>query len=299
MTDYGVQPTGFVRKPASLILATLQDKMIELFGAGVIQTAQSPLGQLNGLATDLANESWETAEDSYQSFDINAAIGPRLDTVSTFQLVERVDGESDTAFRTRIKNEGVANIKLSHRINQLRAIDGVTFAWAIENSSSETNDFGMPPHSVSYAVTGGDDEDVALTIYQMSVGGIGLFGDYNVSIVADGFCRTIGFIRPDEVPIRVELDVKHIPDGCQCAPPTVGTITQFVIDAFAAECGYKNGDTVTVDRVSAEAAQIGNLKIIDCRISRADDSIELEEIPMTIFERPVVISPYVTVSYVE
>ena len=299
MADYGVQPTGFVRKPLSLILAEIQDKMVEVFGPGVIQTAQSPLGQLNGLMADLANEHWETAEDTYQSFDVNAAIGPRLDIISTFQTLARINGETDTAYRLRITNEDKANIKLSHRINTLRAIDGVTFAWAIENSSAVVNAFGMPPHSVAYAITGGEDEEVGLTLYQMSVGGIGLFGNYDVSIVADGFCKTIGFIRPEEVPIRVELDVKHIPDGCQCAPPSVGTITQFVINAFGGECGYKNGDKVTRDRVASETAQIGNLKIVDCRIARASNSIEAEELPTTIYERPVIISPYVTVSYVE
>lgn len=296
---YGVIPEGFARKPLSVIHAEIQAKMIEIFGPGVIQSSQSPLGQLNGLMADLANEHWEMAEDTYQSFDIYSAIGPRLDIISTFQTLERVDGETDAAFRTRISNEGSANIKLSHRINTLRNIDGVTFAWAIENSTATTNSYGMPPHSVAYAVSGGEDEDVALALYQMSVGGIGLFGDYEVPVVVDGFCKMVGFIRPIEVPIRVELVVKHIPDSCQCAPPSVGTITQFVIDAFAGECGYKNGDTVIEDRVVAETVQIGNMKVIDCKIARASNSIELEEITTTIFERPVVISPYVSVEYVD
>lgn len=296
---YGVVPEGFKRKPLSVILAELQAKMIEVFGPGVIQSSQSPLGQLNGLVADLANEHWETAEDTYQSFDLYSAIGPRLDIISTFQTLERVEGETDAAFRTRISNEGSANIKLSHRINTLRNIDGVTFAWAIENSTATTNSYGMPPHSVAYAVSGGDDEEVALTLYQMSVGGIGLFGDYEVAVVADGFCKMVPFIRPIEVPIRVELVVKHIPDSCQCAPPTVGTITQFVIDAFAGECGYKNGDTVIEDRVVAETVQIGNMKVIDCMIAKVSNSIELETITSTIFERPVIISPYVSVEYAD
>lgn len=299
MADYGVVPTGFARKTLPIILAEIEAATIERFGNDVVQDAESPLGQINGLVADVISDVWEEIEATYQSFDIDAAEGPRLDIIGKFQRLPRLLGESDVAYRLRIGNEDKANIKLAHRINTLRAVAGVTFAWAIENSTSEVNSYGMLPHSVAYAVTGGDDEDVGLLIYQMSVGGIGLFGNYDVSIVADGFCKTIGFIRPEEVPIRVELDVKHIPDGCQCAPPSIGAITQFVINAFAGECGYKNGDTVTRDRVAAEAAQIGNLKIVDCRIARNSNLIMADELPTTIFERPVIISPYVVVEYVE
>lgn len=299
MADYGVVPTGFARKTLPIILADIEAATVERFGNDVVQDAQSPLGQINGLVADIISDVWEEIEGTYQSFDIDGAEGPRLDIIGKFQRLPRLVGETDLAYRIRITNEGAANIKLAKRINDLRALDGVTFAWAIENSSAIANSYGMPPHSVAYAVTGGDDEEVGLLIYQMSIGGIGLFGNYDVSVVADGFCKTLSFIRPVEVPIRVELDVKHIPDGCQCAPPSIGTITQFVINAFAGECGYKNGDTVTQDRVAAEAAQIGNLKIVDCRIARASNSLEAAELPTSIFERPVIISPYVTVGYVE
>lgn len=298
MTNYGVQPTGFVRKPMNEIMASLQAKMIEVFGPGVIQTPQSPLGQLIGMVTDVSNEGWENALDTYQSFDVDAAVATRLDTTAQYQRMTRLPGESDEAFRSRISNTFRADIKLSKRNSDLASIDGVTFAWIIENSSHEVNSYGMPPHSVAHAVIGGDDEDVAKVIYENAIGGIGLFGDYPVSIEADGFCRTVLFIRPIEVPIRVELDVRHIADACQCAPPSVGTITQFVIDAFAGECGYKNGDTVTEDRVVAETAQIGNMKIVDCRIAKVANSQPATSIPTTIYERPVIISPHVIVRYV-
>lgn len=298
MTNYGVQPTGFVRKPLSLILAELQDAMARIWGQGVIQTSQSPLGQLNGLMADAANVSWETAEDVYQSFDILSVEGPRQDIIAKLQRLVRAAGESDIAFRQRITNADTANVKLAYRIARLSEIEGVTFTWIRENSSDIVNDLGMPPHSAAYAVTGGDDEEVALAIYEMSIGGIGLVGNYHVPVVADGFCHTSIFIRPEEVAIRVELDVRHIPDGAQCAPPSVATLTDFVIAAFDGRASYKNGDTVTVDRIVAETAQYGNLKIVDCRIARVSDSLQLEEIEMTLYERAVIISPYVSIRYV-
>jgi hypothetical protein len=298
MSDYGVIPTGFSNKTLDVLLAEIEQKNADRFGSDIVQDDKSPLGQFNGLFADIVSDVWETFKEVYQSFDVDGAEGPRLDIIAKFQRLQRLTGELDVNFRTRITNEGMADIKLSKRINDLAAIDGVTFAWIIENSSHEVNEYGMPPHSVAHAVIGGDDEEVAAMVYENAIGGIGLFGDYPVSIEADGFCRTIDFIRPIDVPIRVELDVRHIADACQCAPPSIGTITQFVIDAFAGECGYKNGDTVTEDRVAAEAAQIGNMKIVDCRIARTSNSLVFEEIETTIFERPVIISPNVIVRYV-
>ena len=56
MTDYGVQSTGYVRKPLSVILSEIEASMTTEFGPGVIQTSQSPFGQLNGLMADLVAE---------------------------------------------------------------------------------------------------------------------------------------------------------------------------------------------------------------------------------------------------
>lgn len=298
MADYGVVPTGFARKTLPVILAEIEAATVERFGADVVQDAESPMGEINGIFADVISDIWQEIEATYQSFDLDGAEGPRLDIIGKFQRLPRLSGELDGAYRLRISNDDKANIKLAHRLNLLRSVDGVTFAWIIENSTDVENEHGMPPHSVSYAVTGGDDEDVAALIYENAIGGVGLYGDYFAEVNVDGFCRTITFIRPVEVPVRVELDVRHIPDGCQCAPPSVSTITQFVIDAFAGECGYKNGDTVTSDRVASECAQIGNMKIVDCRIARASNSQPTDTIPTTIFERPVVISPFVFVNYV-
>lgn len=295
---YGVVPTGFSRKPLPVILAEIEEAMIAAFGPGVIQTSQSPLGQINGLMADLTSETLEVIEDAYQSFDIDQVEGPRLDMLSKLRRLSRHAGESDTDFRVRITNQGQADIKLTANVNRLKALDGVTWASAHENASSVASGLGMPAHSAAYAVVGGDDEEVGYQVYQLSVPGVELYGNTEVSIVADGYCQRVRFIRPVDVPIRVEIDVRHIPDGCNCVPPSVGTITEFVIAAFADNCGYRNGDTVTKDRVAAEAARIGDLKIVEVRIARNANLIVLDEIETTLFERPVIISPYVTVRYV-
>ncbi|WP_019997239.1 hypothetical protein [Aureimonas ureilytica] len=295
---YGVLPSGFVRKSQATILDEIEQRNVSTFGAGVIQTSVSPLGQINGVFTDAAVDFWETAEDVYASFDPDQADGIRLDILGKVRGVARPSGEVDTDFRRRVTNAGQADISYTANLNRLRDLPGVTFASVRVNSGQAADALGLPAHNVAYAVTGGDDQDVALAVYQNSVGGIGLFGNVTIPVTADGFCQQVNLIRPVEVPIRVELDVRHIPDACNCAPPTVGVIAQAIIDAFAGECGYRNGDTVLEKRVASEAAQIGNLEIVETRIARNADLIVAEEIETTLFERPVIISPYVSVRYV-
>lgn len=294
---FGVVPTGFSRKTLAEILADIEAENVSIFGNEVVQEARSPLGQLNGLHSDQSAEAWEIAEDVYQSFDVDGASGHRLDIIAKLRRLARLDGEIDGDFRLRITNQGQANIKLTANVNRLKSIAGVTYAWAIENSTAEVSD-GMPPHSVAYAVTGGDDEEVGLAVYQLSVSGIGLYGNTSVIVVADGYCQHVRFIRPEEVRIRVEVDVRHIPDVSGCAPPSAGTLQTLLIAAFAGNDGYNVGDTVEARRIGSEMAKLGDLEIVDVRIARQSTLIVEEAIETTLFERPVIINPDVLVRYV-
>ncbi|MCO5164657.1 MAG: hypothetical protein M9939_26565 [Mesorhizobium sp.] len=272
--------------------------MVGVFGAGVRQDAQSTLGQLNGLFADLSADFWEVIEDAYQSFDVDQAEDVRLDMLAKLRRLVRPSGELDGAFRLRITNQGQADVSTLQAINRLKALDGVTWATVRINDTDAADSLGQPAHSVAYAVVGGDDGAVATEVYNATVAGIHLYGNTNVEIVSGGFCQTSRFIRPTEVRVRVEIDVRYLGDACNCAPPTVGTISQAVADFFASDCQYKNGDTVKAARVRAEAARVSGIEVVGVRIARVSDLIVAEELPTTIFERPVILLPDVHVRYV-
>ena len=73
--SYGVTENGFVKKPMVVIMGEVQEGMIGVFGADVIQTSESPIGQLNGFHADMVAELWEIAQSVYQSYDPNQAEG--------------------------------------------------------------------------------------------------------------------------------------------------------------------------------------------------------------------------------
>ena len=295
---YGVVPTGFQRKRLPEILADLEAAMIAEFGPGVIQSSQSPIGQLNGVMSDITSDHWEITEDTYQSFDVDQASGRRLDMLGKLRRLPRLLGETDAAYQLRLTNQDQADIKLAANIGRLRHLGGVSFAWGIENYGSTSNAFGMPAHSVAYSASGGDDATVGLAVYQLSVPGIELIGNVEVQVVADGYCRMVRFVRPETVPIRVEVDVSEVPTASRCAPPSVGTLQAGLEAAFSGDRGFKNGEAVLRDRVEMEASRLGSIKVVETRIARLSDLIIDDTLPMTLFERAAIVSPHVVFRYV-
>lgn len=231
MTDYGVQPTGYVRKPLSVILSEMEANMITEFGPGVIQTSQSPFGQLNGLMADMVAEIWEIATDVYQSYDPDQAEGNRLDTLARLRLVNRAS-DSDQDFRRAITNEGVSRVDVQDLTRAIRNIEGVTFVKVFIN---ETGEVTLPEYqfsTVSIAVIGGDDKLIANAVRQYVVPGVSTYGNHTVNSIVDGYCRSMSIIRPIEIPVTLNLTFRSSSDRYDCPPPSPSAVTAALVEAW-------------------------------------------------------------------
>lgn len=221
---YGVQPTGYVRKPLSVILAELEAAMTTEFGPGVIQTPQSPLGQLNGLMADLIAELWELAEDVYQSYDPDQAEGSRLDILGRLRLVRRAGDESDSTLRGLITNQSTARINLADLLRAVKNIDGVTYSQVFVNETSENDQNGMPRNTVAVAALGGADDEIADAITQYLIPGISTFGNTEINTFEDGFCRSLRLIRPVQIPTDLVVGIRFSPDRLGCPAPSPAAV---------------------------------------------------------------------------
>lgn len=229
MSNYGVQPTGFVRKPLSVILSEVEASLITEFGPGVIQTSQSPLGQLNGLMADLITELWEVAEDVYQSYDPTQAEGTRLDILGSVRLVKRGGGESDEVYRQAITNDDTARITYADFIRALKSISGVTYAQVFANETGLNNSYNMPPNTVTAAVLGGDEDEIADVVNDYVAPGISMFGNTVTNIDIDGYCRAIKFVRPVEIEISMRVFVKMDATNKGCPAPSPSAVASALL----------------------------------------------------------------------
>lgn len=118
--------------------------------------------------------------------------------------------ETDEELRLRFYNtkfEKSTNI-LDALYSALKNIDGVENVAVYENDTNLTDGNGLPPHSVSPIVLGGDDDTIAQTIWDNKPYGIQSYGNTTVDIVdSQGFTRPINFKRPTPVFVYVVINI--------------------------------------------------------------------------------------------
>lgn len=262
--SYGVTPQGFNRKPLSVILAEIEAQMITEFGPGVVQTAASPLGQLNGLMANLIAQLWEFGQATYQSYDVDQAEGIRLDILAKMRLLERSLNEPDTTFRTAITNQGRARIDMQDIIQAVRNVGGVTYAQIFINDSSLIDANNLPPGGVAVAVLGGSDEDIAFEMRRFVVPGVSTFGNTYVSTTIDGFCRTMTILRPFVVPVKLNIKVSVRNDYNGCPPPSVMAMAAALAEDFTSgDRMLINGDDISFFRIrSAIESRFPNVEVL-------------------------------------
>jgi hypothetical protein len=265
---YGVIPSGFELKRLPEILAELEAANVATFGPGVIQTAASPLGQLNGLHGDLVATLWELALSVYQSLDPDQAEGARLDQIAKLRLLSRATGESDTDLRLAITNAGRARIDMSDLSQALSAISGVTYVQTFVNDGDVADPDGISAHSVAVAILGGDDDEIARTIRAYVVPGVGTYGNTIVETTIEGFCRSIKIIRPTEIPVEIEVDVIARPDRNGCPPPSALAIASGLASALSGANRPRNGQDVTEYLIrQAVESRYPNIEVDEVRAS--------------------------------
>lgn len=279
MTDYGVQPTGFVRKPIAVILAEIEAALITEFGPGLIQTSQSPMGQINGLFADYAAQLWEENENVYQSYDPDQAEGLRLDTLARLRLLERGLNESDTDFRKAITNVGRARVDLQDLSRSIRGLDGVTYTQVFVNDTTVTDANGMPPNTVAVAVIGGDENLITTTMRQYIVPGISTYGNVSVSTNIEGFCRQFQIVRPITVAVKLNVQVRTRTDAFGCPPPSTGAIEAAILE----QLNLLNGDDVTWFKIrSLVEALFPTVEVVSINGARDDAEVEPSSINLPV-----------------
>ncbi|QXW36565.1 baseplate J/gp47 family protein [Raoultella ornithinolytica] len=145
-------------------------------------------------------------------------------------------------------------------------VEGVTRHKLFENDTETTDANGLPPHSISAIVEGGDATEIANTIRSVKGQGVSTYGTTAV-IVTDKYGNpyTIRFSRPVDVPIYVSITLKAL----------TGYSSQVGDEIKAAVAAYINslaiGDSVLLSRVYSPA----NLGVVRGGNARYYDIMEL------------------------
>lgn len=161
-------------------------------------------------------------------------------------------------------------------------VDGVTRHKLYENDTEETDANGLPAHSISAIVEGGDAETIAKTIRGVKGQGVSTWGTTAI-VVADKYGNpyTIRFSRPVDVPIYVAITIKVFTGytseiGAQMRQEIADYINSLAI-----------GANVLLSRVYSPAnlgvVSGGNARYYDINellIGRSDDSVAAANVVM-------------------
>ncbi len=145
-------------------------------------------------------------------------------------------------------------------------VEGVTRHKLFENDQEVTDYNGLPPHSISAIVEGGDATEIANTLRRVKGQGVTTYGTTSV-IVTDRYGNpyTIRFSRPVDVPIYVSITLKAL----------TGYSSQIGDEIKEAVADYINslaiGDSVLLSRVYSPA----NLGVVSGGNARYYDIMEL------------------------
>ena len=88
------------------------------------------------------------------------------------------------------------------------ALENVSTCKIYDNDTHTTDVNGIPPHSVSCVVEGGNSQDIAKTIYLRKGPGTGTFGTTSEVVqIETGLSHTINFYRPTDLSVDVQISI--------------------------------------------------------------------------------------------
>ena len=122
--------------------------------------------------------------------------------------------EDDEEYRTRGKlMQGAGYGKFTSILMALKSVKGVVYESIQQNTSKNTTNSGIINNGVAITVQGGNEDAIALAIFNSISEGIATSGDI-VKTVKDinGFGHDIRFSRPKIIPLQIKMSLVTYPD---------------------------------------------------------------------------------------
>jgi hypothetical protein len=222
-TTYGVLPTGFLRKPQSVILSEIEADQLAGISSDWDVSPESPVGQVNAAVARQLSLVWELGETVYNSNDPDKAEDALLTAVAKLTGTERQAADYSTVTLTFNLTSGtllaagasIDGIKAAlERLLLAKGVAGGTVL-ANENATATADSNGLPPNSFEMVVWDGTTDgsavlasDIATTIWGHKGSGARSYGSLSgTTLDASGTIQTVYFSRSEVLPIYLEFDM--------------------------------------------------------------------------------------------
>lgn len=136
-----------------------------------------------------------------------------LSVTNTYVASAGVDVETDAELRGRYANATYQPSKtvIDGLFENIEALEGVTRAKIYENDTNKADSNGLPAHSITAVVEGGEDKDIATAIYFKKTPGCYTNGTTSIVLnTLSGNEAIIRFYRPTNVNVSVKISIKQL-----------------------------------------------------------------------------------------
>ena len=227
--NWGVNANGFTLPRQPDIQVALETDIAAAI-PGINFAPQTVAGQFIGVFAAALAEHWEQQFLIHTNNDPMQAEGAALDRLGVIAGFTRDTGETDETYRARITTAAILNATPQNAgarlCSALKAISGVTIANVIEDQANA---------GYEVVVLGGDDTTIAETIFAHHPTGMNIIGTTETQIASScGFCQTIRYTRPTAVPVCFRLEIRLLPDNCNCDTTDTATFEDAIFQAFNA-----------------------------------------------------------------
>lgn len=174
--------------------------------------------------------------------------------------------ETDEELRVRFSNAKEANAKgtIDAIYSNLLLVQGVEGVQVYQNVTDATDANGLPAHSYSVVILGGNSQEIADTMWDVGPAGINTYGNTTVSAVdSQGISHEMNFSRPVEVDIFIDITVSEA-EGETIPSDAADQIKEALITYF--ESNLSVGNDVIYSRLfipiqSVQGVQVDALTI--------------------------------------
>lgn len=217
-----------------------------------------------------------------------------VDTVTN--LLDAQNGkdiETDAALRARYKSSPASSgSNIDAVIAAVSKVSNVESVTCIENDSSIIDSYGLSPHSFEVIVDGGDNINIAQAIYSRKPAGIQSYGSVEQTVVdSQGQSKVIRFSRP----VRVYTYVKFILETNSEWDSEQEAQIKLIAIAYVNALG--NGKDVYAWKIAALLKDVVGLENVQVLIGVAADAITSDKILVSLRQRAVTASNYISFEY--
>ena len=163
----------------------------------------------------------------------------------------------------------------------LSDLQGVIEVSVLENATPLKDSRGLPPHSIHAVVLGGDDLEIAQTIWISKTGGTVLAGEQVIGITDQmGNAQSIRFSRPTPVPVKINV---VITPKVGWTYNTSNLIKKTLVDWI--NSNQQVGDELVNSSLYTPLNEIGGFAINNIYTARNGGEGGLDSLPLAFYER--------------